>query len=281
MARRCAVLPPNKLLTKWRLLQAIMADRDLDSASKLVAARLLDHCNTNTGRCDPSYQTIAEALDYSRRHVIRCVQSLAASGWIRVRHRGQGRQAQSNQFVFSWERVESGEAQATSGTKKEAGAHYRTAIFPEREPVGVVPSTSSTSDDGFTRPDAKGDTSPANVVTTAVTSKSPETGNSNQEESNKESKQAPAKPPPSNAAVLFGDCRCYLEGAAGLSPDQSRRLLGKWRQKHQDSAIIEAVTRAKRNEAQDPVAFITACLSRSSPSHSLGAMSAIAAIERY
>src|ERR1700745_4012582 len=69
------------LLTKWKLLQAIMADPSVDAVAKLPAAKLLHHCNTKTRRCDPSYQTIADGICYSRRHVMRAVSALAKAGW--------------------------------------------------------------------------------------------------------------------------------------------------------------------------------------------------------
>lgn len=274
--------PPISLLTKWRLLQAIVADPQLDAVSKLVATRLLGHCNTKTGRCDPSYQTIADALGYSRRHVIRSMQRLASAGWVQVHHRGQGRQAHSNQFQFRWDRAGADEAGFSSSTRwVKNGEGAQTTFNMKTDPSEVVTPMSSSSASGVTVVSDNGVTIGATVVTGGVTPGSPETGNSKQEKQIQESKPGPAKPSGSPAAVLFGNCRGYLEASAGLSADQARRLLGKWRQKHQDAAIIDAVSRAMRNEAQDPVSFISACLSRSSPSHSLGAMSAIAAIERY
>ncbi|QOZ45516.1 hypothetical protein XH89_20030 [Bradyrhizobium sp. CCBAU 53340] len=274
-----AIQAPNDLLTKWRLLQAIVTDSALDPVSKLVATRLLDHCNTKTGRCDPSYQTIADAIGYSRRHVIRAIQRLASAGWVQVNHRGRGRQARSNQFSFSWQRADGGFLSAVKPAKMSQGAPSARTIKPGDAEV-VTPMTPA-GDNWVTIPSDKGVTTRDAAVTTGVTPMSPETRNSNQEELIQEPKQA-RQSRPTPAAILFGECRSYLETSASLSADQARRLLGKWRQKHMDSVIIDAISRAMRHEAQDPVAFITACLTRSSsPSHSLGAMSAIAAIERY
>jgi hypothetical protein len=88
---------PTDLLTKWKLLQAIVADPLVDACGKLVAARLLDHCNTKTGRYDPSYQTVADAIGYSRRHVMRAVRGLVAAGWISIKcKRPVGRLALTN-----------------------------------------------------------------------------------------------------------------------------------------------------------------------------------------
>ncbi|WFU21141.1 helix-turn-helix domain-containing protein [Bradyrhizobium sp. CB1717] len=274
--------PAINLLTKWRLLQAIVADPELDAASKLVATRLLGHCNTKTGRCDPSYQAIADALGYSRRHVIRSIQRLASAGWIQVHRRGRGRQASSNRFEFPWNRAEADETGFSSNFRRAKNAEGAQSAFKMKsDPEEVVAPISSPSASGVTAVSDKDVTNRATAVTSGVTPASPKKGNSKQERKSQELEQAPAKPSLSPAAILFGDCRGYLEETAGLSADQARRLLGKWRQTHRDAAIIEAVSIAIRNEARDPVGFISACLSRSSPSQSVGAMSAIAAIERF
>jgi hypothetical protein len=82
------------------------------------------------------------------------------------------------------------------------------------------------------------------------------------------------------AGTLFCECRKYLQRAADLSPDQARRMLGRWRKTNSDGEIIDAISRAQREEAQDPVAFINGCfgqrLRRQRPT---GAMSAIQAME--
>jgi hypothetical protein len=92
------------LLKKWKLLQAIVADRSVDVAAKVVAAKLLDHYNTKTGRCDPSYQTIATGIGYSRRHVMRAVACLTSAGWIETKKRGSAGRLASNEFIFAWDR---------------------------------------------------------------------------------------------------------------------------------------------------------------------------------
>lgn len=64
----------------------------------------------------------------------------------------------------------------------------------------------------------------------------------------------------SPASVLFGEYRKYLERSAGLTEERARRMLGVWRKTFTDGEIIDAVSRAQREEAQEPVAFITGCL---------------------
>ncbi|MGY4399860.1 hypothetical protein [Bradyrhizobium sp. USDA 3315] len=88
----------------------------------------------------------------------------------------------------------------------------------------------------------------------------------------------PSEVSPTPAGVLFGQCRRYLEQAAEKTPDQARRIVGSWRKHHSDGQIIDAISRAQRQEAQDPVAFINGCL-RQQARPVGGAMSAIAAIE--
>ena len=70
------------LLHKWRLLQAILADHELSPSAKLVAVRLLYHHSSQTGRCSPSYQTLAEGAGLSRRTVIDGVRELKAWSWV-------------------------------------------------------------------------------------------------------------------------------------------------------------------------------------------------------
>jgi len=82
------------------------------------------------------------------------------------------------------------------------------------------------------------------------------------------------------AEIVFGECRKYLQRAADLSPDQARRMLGRWRKTNSDGEIIDAISRAQREEAQDPVAFINGCFrQRLRGQRPTGAMSAIQAME--
>jgi hypothetical protein len=116
-------------------------------------------------------------------------------------------------------------------------------------------------------------------VTARVTSVSPKTENTNQEESGKGNSLAAGEPAPTSASILFSECRQYLERATGMSSGQARRVVGGWRKSFSDSAIIDAASRAQREEAQDPVAFIMGCLRHSRNRSEVGAMSAIAAME--
>jgi hypothetical protein len=88
--------------------------------------------------------------------------------------------------------------------------------------------------------------------------------------------------PATPAGVLFGQCRKYLETAGGVPTRQARKIVGAWRKHFTDGEIIDAVSRAQREEAQDPVAFVVGCLKQKHRGdNSVGAMSAISALERY
>jgi hypothetical protein len=69
---------------KWQMLSAIAADKELSVTGKLVAIRLLDHFNLETGQCNPSYNGIAKALGFTRKRAIVGVQDLESRGWITV-----------------------------------------------------------------------------------------------------------------------------------------------------------------------------------------------------
>lgn len=58
-----------------------------------------------------------------------------------------------------------------------------------------------------------------------------------------------------------GGCLGYLI-AHGVRERHARGQLGKWRQRHGDVAVIDAVAAAEREAASAPVAFIEACLKR-------------------
>ncbi|MBO9437320.1 hypothetical protein J7354_01470 [Sulfitobacter sp. R18_2] len=67
------------------------------------------------------------------------------------------------------------------------------------------------------------------------------------------------KSAPDLASQIFTEGRKILCGA-GQSQASAGRLLGKWRKEAGDAALIEAIGRAQREQAIDPVSFITGCL---------------------
>ena len=58
------------------------------------------------------------------------------------------------------------------------------------------------------------------------------------------------------AAVVFGTVRAWLMEATGKSDGAVRRILGGWGKDHSHGEIIDACSRAKREGALDPVAFV-------------------------
>jgi hypothetical protein len=77
---------PTTLLDKWRFLQALCADEELSATAKVVAVRLLDHFNGGSGRCSPSYETLARGIGLRRRRTIDAVKALEDSGWFAIEH---------------------------------------------------------------------------------------------------------------------------------------------------------------------------------------------------
>lgn len=68
-----------------------------------------------------------------------------------------------------------------------------------------------------------------------------------------------AEAPPDPEKVMFDSGRVLLM-AAGKSRDAAGKLLGKWKGEHGAGAVIEALGKAQREGAIDPVSFIEGCL---------------------
>lgn len=67
-----------------------------------------------------------------------------------------------------------------------------------------------------------------------------------------------AEAPVDLGKVIFRDgLRLLIQG--GMAEQKARSLLGKWRRDHGDPALIDALSRAQREGAIDPVSFITGC----------------------
>lgn len=72
-------------------------------------------------------------------------------------------------------------------------------------------------------------------------------------------------PPDDPAKLIFGHGVTLLV-MGGRPKHQARSILGKWRRDHGDAAVIDAISRAGREAASDPVAFIEGYFrSRASP----------------
>jgi hypothetical protein len=79
---------PKKLDTTLAL-KAIGLTEKLTGSDKRLAVALLDHFNRRTGRCDPSYGTLAKLLSVNRRTVGRGIARVVKTGFFTmVRHGG-------------------------------------------------------------------------------------------------------------------------------------------------------------------------------------------------
>src|SRR5207248_1041539 len=119
-------MPVSKqsLLDKWRLLQAIIARRDLKPSRKVIAAKLLDHLNTKTGRCFPSYNTLGAGVGLGKRTAIKCVGDLESAGVLR-RHRKSRAAVRpgapaSDDIDFNWSMIDTTKPANTTKPSKPA-----------------------------------------------------------------------------------------------------------------------------------------------------------------
>jgi hypothetical protein len=115
----------HTLLEKWKMLQAILERDDLGSTAKIAAAKLLDHRNTKTGRCDPSYARLGKGIGVSRRAAMDAVKQLNEAGIVKIQPRGGPNGQRSNSFDFDWTmgwstapRQSRGAKKRTTGTKR-------------------------------------------------------------------------------------------------------------------------------------------------------------------
>jgi hypothetical protein len=87
------------MIKKWEALQgAILAGR-LKPGALIIYARLLDHCNSRTGLCFPSEETIGRATGFHVRMVRTHIRAIEDAGYVRtVRGSGPGR---SNRYLLA------------------------------------------------------------------------------------------------------------------------------------------------------------------------------------
>lgn len=124
---------------RFGLLFAIVADRELSAAAKCAATvLLLKFLNTKTGRCDPSFATLAEQLGRSRRAIITAVAELEKAGWLAIDGSGGGGRGNTNQFGFKLDRMnnervkQTSPVQPTSPVKQNAERVKQTSHEPTR-----------------------------------------------------------------------------------------------------------------------------------------------------
>lgn len=64
-------------------------DRRMTRTAKVLLSYLVDCVNFDTGRCDPSQQTIADEIGVCVKTVERVVKQIVAAGWLDVSRRGK------------------------------------------------------------------------------------------------------------------------------------------------------------------------------------------------
>src|SRR5512135_2514457 len=79
-------------------LEALLADKRLSAAAKLVATVLVKHWAWYKSSCYPSNRSIAARCGYSPGHVARCLHELEHGGWIRREQQATG----SRLIVLCW-----------------------------------------------------------------------------------------------------------------------------------------------------------------------------------
>jgi len=72
-------------LKKWWTTQLVLLDPRLGSSAKLLFIRLVAHHNNKTGQCNPSQETLANALSCSTRQVRNLTTELIETGHIQTR----------------------------------------------------------------------------------------------------------------------------------------------------------------------------------------------------
>src|SRR5437879_1928670 len=87
---------PKKLDITLALKAIALAD-NATASEKRIAAAVLDHFNRKTGRCDPSYETIAAILSINVRTVGRGITKLAKINFLKVIIHGGVRHCNSYQ----------------------------------------------------------------------------------------------------------------------------------------------------------------------------------------
>jgi hypothetical protein len=99
-------------------LKAIALTNRLNGTGKRIAAALLDHFNRQTGRCDPSYETMAKLLSIHKRTVGRGVATLVKIKFFRmITHGGNNH---CNSYQPNWELFRAQEESWKRGRREHA-----------------------------------------------------------------------------------------------------------------------------------------------------------------
>ena len=120
--------------------RAVIAD-DLSPNTKLIGWRLALYLNFRTGRCNPSYQTLAREVRITERSAIRAVRALEDAGWLVVERSGGGPYSKTNNFKLTMRMTGVTAASSLSGAAGVTAASNRgdsrrqkrvTAVSPEQ-----------------------------------------------------------------------------------------------------------------------------------------------------
>ena len=116
-------------IKKWWGFQIAVCEKRLSPRAKLTFARLIEHHNTKTGRCDPSEIGLAAALGCSERTIRAALRELEKLGFITVHRRagGNGRNAYSLNFP-------TGKSEYASAVEKRVRLRKKSAVEPKKEP---------------------------------------------------------------------------------------------------------------------------------------------------
>src|SRR5512135_196745 len=118
-------------------LEALLADKRLSAAAKLVATVLVKHWAWYKSSCYPSNRSIAARCGYSPGHVARCLHELERGGWIRREQQATG----SRLIVLCWrgtpcEVVGGGSATVQGGPPAKARTKPVVSVNKRIEPMG-------------------------------------------------------------------------------------------------------------------------------------------------
>ncbi len=94
----------------------IVSDPGLSRAAIVVAWRLVNHINDETGECFPSVERLAGQLNINERTVRRGVDQLVGAGWFTKKRRGRG----GTYYYANYDEYRA-EVSAFSGQKNRAG----------------------------------------------------------------------------------------------------------------------------------------------------------------
>jgi len=93
---------------RFRYIEAALASSELSPGEKVLAARLGLHCNDVTGRCNPSFETLAKGIAVSVRQVKRLKRGLKDKKWVQhLENLGGARDGKgiSNNYLLLMDRV--------------------------------------------------------------------------------------------------------------------------------------------------------------------------------